>query len=53
MDATSATFYLQEQTRQRIQIILAKVADGAEVRCVVRRQHSEGDVLVKPLGNPP
>ena len=43
--------YLYEQARQRIQIILAKVGDGPEVRCVVRRQHPEGDVLVETLGD--
>ena len=43
--------YLYEQPRQRIQIILAKVGDGPEVRCVVRRQHPEGDVLVETLGD--
>ena len=43
--------YLYEQARQRIHIILAKVGDGPEVRCVVRRQHPEGDVLVETLGD--
>ena len=42
---------LYEQARQRIHIILAKVGDGPEVRCVVRRQHPEGDVLVETLGD--
>ena len=42
---------LQEQVRQRLQVALAEVGDGAEVQRVVRRQPSEGDVLVEPLGD--
>ena len=45
--------HLQEQARQRRQVVLAEVGDGAKVRSVVRRQHPKGDVLVEPLGDAP
>ena len=45
--------HLQEQLPQRLQMVLAEVGDGAEVRRVVRRQHPEGDVLVETLGDAP
>ena len=43
--------HLQKQPLQRFQVVLAKVANGAEVRRVVCRQHPEGDVLVETLGD--
>ena len=43
--------HLQEQAPQRLQMVLAKVGDGAEVGSVVGRQHPEADVLVETLGN--
>ena len=45
--------HLQKQTRQRRQVVLAKVGDGAEVWGVIRRQHPKGDVLVEALGDAP
>ena len=45
--------HLQKQTRQRGQVVLAKIRDGPEVWSVVRRQHPKGNVLVEPLGNAP
>ena len=45
--------HLQKQTRQRGQVVLAEVANRAEVRCVVRSQHPERYVLVETLGDPP
>ena len=43
--------HLQEQPRQRRQVILPEVRDGAEARRVIRRHHPEGDVLVRSPGD--
>ena len=45
--------HLQEQVGQRLQMVLAKVGDGAKIRGVVGRQYPKGDVLMETPGDTP